>query len=181
MEPDRTALCSQLETWNGASVWERLHAVLLEKLRAAKEIHWSPAVIGSPTFVPLGPKSRPGPVDRASPEIPSGAGLVVRPTGGLTCRWGDRGSLRDPASGDHRFAAHRPDPTLVLGVVGSGLGVRRWVVERSVAWLHAFRRLCIRREGCRRGTASLRPLWGPSEDTGGPAGQRGGRQTPRTR
>ncbi|WP_434089742.1 transposase [Micromonospora chalcea] len=29
---------------------------------------------------------------------------------------------------------------------GSGLGTRRWVVERTIAWLHWFRRLRIRWE-----------------------------------
>jgi transposase len=29
---------------------------------------------------------------------------------------------------------------------GSGLGVVRWVVERSFAWLHAFKRLAVRWE-----------------------------------
>ena len=29
---------------------------------------------------------------------------------------------------------------------GSGLGVYRWVVERTLAWLHQFRRLRIRFE-----------------------------------
>jgi transposase len=29
---------------------------------------------------------------------------------------------------------------------GSGLGVRRWVVERTLSWLHQFRRLRIRYE-----------------------------------
>ncbi len=29
---------------------------------------------------------------------------------------------------------------------GSGLGVRRWVVERTFAWLHFFRRLRLRWE-----------------------------------
>ncbi|MFJ4632885.1 transposase, partial [Streptomyces sp. NPDC088847] len=29
----------------------------------------------------------------------------------------------------------------------SGLGVHRWVVERTFAWLHGFRRLHIRRQG----------------------------------
>jgi transposase len=33
---------------------------------------------------------------------------------------------------------------------GSGLGASRWVVERTIAWLHQFRRLRIRyeRHGC---------------------------------
>jgi transposase len=29
---------------------------------------------------------------------------------------------------------------------GSGLGVQRWVVERTIAWLHGFRRLLVRYE-----------------------------------
>lgn len=29
---------------------------------------------------------------------------------------------------------------------GSGLGTKRWVVERTIAWLHQFRRLRIRYE-----------------------------------
>lgn len=29
---------------------------------------------------------------------------------------------------------------------GSGLGAQRWVVERSLAWLHGFRRLLVRYE-----------------------------------
>jgi transposase len=29
---------------------------------------------------------------------------------------------------------------------GSGLGIYRWVVERTIAWLHQFRRLRIRYE-----------------------------------
>jgi transposase len=29
---------------------------------------------------------------------------------------------------------------------GSGLGRQRWVVERSFAWLHGFKRLCTRYE-----------------------------------
>ncbi|MFD9099391.1 transposase, partial [Streptomyces collinus] len=29
---------------------------------------------------------------------------------------------------------------------GSGLGVSRWVVERTIAWLHGFRQLRIRWE-----------------------------------
>jgi transposase len=29
---------------------------------------------------------------------------------------------------------------------GSGLGTKRWVVERTIAWLYRHRRLCIRYE-----------------------------------
>ena len=31
---------------------------------------------------------------------------------------------------------------------GSGLGKTRWVIERSIAWLHQFRRLKMRTNGC---------------------------------
>ncbi|BDM74961.1 hypothetical protein HEK616_84480 (plasmid) [Streptomyces nigrescens] len=37
----------RLEAWNEAGVWERLHAVLLAKLRSDKQIDWSRAVIDS--------------------------------------------------------------------------------------------------------------------------------------
>ena len=59
---------------------------------------------------------------------------------------GDRGYDSEP----HRQALR------ALGVIpviakrftehGSGLGVHRWVVERTLAWLHQFRRLRIRYE-----------------------------------
>ncbi|MBL8821823.1 MAG: transposase, partial [Planctomycetia bacterium] len=29
---------------------------------------------------------------------------------------------------------------------GSGLGIYRWVIERSISWLHQFRRLRVRYE-----------------------------------
>jgi transposase len=37
----------RLDEWQRAGVWERLHAVLLDRLRAAGEIEWSRAVIDS--------------------------------------------------------------------------------------------------------------------------------------
>jgi transposase len=37
----------RLAAWNGAGVWEKLHLVLLKKLRPAKQLDWSRAVIGS--------------------------------------------------------------------------------------------------------------------------------------
>ena len=60
--------------------------------------------------------------------------------------YADRAYDSDP----HRQALHE------LGIVpqiaerytqhGSGLGVYRWVVERTISWLHQFRRLRIRYE-----------------------------------
>lgn len=37
----------RLAAWNAAGVWDRLHAVLLTKLRSAKQLDWSRAVIDS--------------------------------------------------------------------------------------------------------------------------------------
>ena len=40
----------------------------------------------------------------------------------------------------------RPGPSKPGSPHGSGLGVFRWVVERTLAWLHRFRRLALRYE-----------------------------------
>ncbi len=37
----------RLDEWQRARVWERLHALLLERLRAAGEIEWSRAIVDS--------------------------------------------------------------------------------------------------------------------------------------
>ena len=45
-----------------------------------------------------------------------------------------------------RYPGIKPDLAQRLTAHGSGLGVHRWVVERTLAWLHQFRRLRIRYE-----------------------------------
>ncbi len=70
--------CRRLDEWQRVGVWERLHGLLLERLRAA----------------------------------------------------GQRGIKPKIA---RRQTAHGP-----------GLGRYRWVVERTFAWLHQFRRLLVR-------------------------------------
>jgi transposase len=59
---------------------------------------------------------------------------------------GDRGYRSEP----HRQRLRKRGITPVLAKVGSphgsGLGKTRWPVERSIAWLHSFRRLKIRYE-----------------------------------
>jgi transposase len=59
----------RLAAWNEADVWDKLHLVLLAKLRAAKHLDWSRA---GKRFLPCpgrsaGPKSGPSPVGRARP------------------------------------------------------------------------------------------------------------------
>ncbi|MGW6880878.1 IS5 family transposase [Streptomyces goshikiensis] len=172
----------RLAAWNDAGVWDQLHVVLLKKLRVAKKLDWSRAVIDSPRQGrSAGPKSGSSPVDRARPgskhhlivdgqgiplavsltggnrndvtqlipllkKIPSVAGLVGRPRRRPDSLLGDRGYDHDKyrrlawALGIKPVIARRGVPH------GSGLGVHRWVVERTIAWLHGFRRLRIRWE-----------------------------------
>ena len=62
------------------------------------------------------------------------------------CVQGDRGYDSQP----HRDVLHRRGIDTQLAkrgtAHGSGLGKTRWVVERTIAWLHQFRRLRIRYE-----------------------------------
>nr|WP_265693891.1 IS5 family transposase [Streptomyces griseolus] len=173
----------RLAAWNEAGVWDRLHLVLLKKLRSAKQLDWSRAVIDSSHVRAArpGPKSGPSPVDRARPgskhhvlvdgqgiplavsltggnrndvtqllpllaKVPSVAGLVGRPRRRPDTLLADRGYDHDKyrrlvrAQGIKPVIARRGVPH------GSGLGVHRWVVERTIAWLHGFRRLRVRWE-----------------------------------
>lgn len=53
-------------------------------------------------------------------------------------------------SNDHRWTLHAMGIDTQIArrntENGSGLGVTRWVVERTFAWLHRFRRLRVRYE-----------------------------------
>lgn len=77
-------------------------------------------------------------------KIPPVAGLVGRPSRRPDTLLADRGHDHDKyrrpvwATGVKPVIARRGVPH------GSGLGVYRWVVERTIAWLHGFRRLRIR-------------------------------------
>nr|WP_234022157.1 IS5 family transposase [Streptomyces ipomoeae] len=173
----------RLAAWNEAGVWDELHLVLLKKLRAAKKLDWSRAVIDSSHVraARRGPKSGPSPVDRARPgskhhvltdgqgiplavsltggnrndvtqlvplldKVPAVAGVVGRPRRRPDALLADRGYDHDKyrrlvrARGITPVIAERGQPH------GSGLGVFRYVVERTIAWLHGFRRLRIRWE-----------------------------------
>lgn len=168
----------RLRAWQDAGVWERLHALLLAKLRAAGKIDWSRAAADSSHARAFGGagESGPSPVDRGRPGVkhhlvvdaagvplvvdrtpantPDGAVLVdlvddIGPVGGVPGApksrpvkvYADRGyddeklraALRDRGIEPHlakRGVEH-----------GSGLGVARWVVERTLGWLHGFRKL----------------------------------------
>ncbi|QEV16581.1 transposase [Streptomyces alboniger] len=106
----------RLAAWSEAGVWDQLHVVLLEKLRSKNQLVWSRVVI----------VSRPR----------------LRPDALLA----DRGYEYDLYRrllwhrGIRPVIAERGQPH------GSGLGIFRYVVERTIVWLHGFRHLRIRWE-----------------------------------
>ena len=70
-------------------------------------------------------------------QIPPIAGKPGRPRRRPDCVQGDRAYDSQP---------HRRELRRRGAEHGSGLGTTRWVVERSLSWLHQFRRLRIRWE-----------------------------------
>lgn len=78
--------------------------------------------------------------------IPPIAGRVGRPCFRPDRVQGDRGYDSEP----HRRALRARGITPILArrntLHGSGLGAHRWVVERTLSWLHQFRRLRVRWE-----------------------------------
>jgi transposase len=58
----------------------------------------------------------------------------------------DRGYDSDPHRAQLRQRGIQPRIARRNTEHGSGLGVYRWVVERTLSWLHQFRRLRIRFE-----------------------------------
>ena len=79
-------------------------------------------------------------------SIPPIAGKVGRPRKKPDCIQGDRAYDSQP----HRDALRKLGIGSILAKRrtenGSGLGVFRWVVERTLSWLHQFRRLRVRYE-----------------------------------
>ena len=78
--------------------------------------------------------------------VPAVRGKRGRPRSRPQIVQGDRGYDSQP----HRYTLHargiRPLTARRYAEHGSGLGVYRWVVERTISWLHQFRRLRIRFE-----------------------------------
>uniref|UniRef100_UPI00167C3EDE IS5 family transposase n=1 Tax=Streptomyces violascens TaxID=67381 RepID=UPI00167C3EDE len=173
----------RLAAWNEAGVWDELYLVLLRKLRSARQLDWSRAVIDSSHVRAArpGPKSGPSPVDRARPgskhhiltdaqgiplavsltggnrndvtelipllnKVPAVTGLVGRPRKRPALLFADRGYDHDKYREKVRMLGVRPVIARRGVPHGSGLGVYRWVVERTIAWFHGFRRLRIRWE-----------------------------------
>ncbi len=85
-------------------------------------------------------------LDALVDAIPNIRGKRGRPLHKPKIVQGDRGYSSEP----HRQRLRERGITPVLAKIGaphgSGLGKTRWPVERSIAWLHSFRRLKVRYE-----------------------------------
>jgi transposase len=167
--------------WQGAGVWERLHALLLAELRAAGEIEWSRAVADSSHVQAKkgAPRRAPSPVDRARSgskhhllvdatgiplawtvtggnrndvtqliplveRIPPVRGRPGRPRRRPERVTADRGYDHDRYRRELRQRGITPEIARRKSEHGSGLGRVRWIVERTFAWLHHFKRLLVR-------------------------------------
>ena len=115
----------RLRDWQQAGVWERLHAALLDQLNAAGAIDWSASVVDGV-----------GPV----------RGKIGRPRLRADELIADRGYDHDKYRRALRARGVKPVIARRETEHGSGLGRRRWVVERTFAWLHFFRPLRLRCE-----------------------------------
>ncbi|MFZ6644047.1 transposase, partial [Undibacterium sp. TC4M20W] len=78
--------------------------------------------------------------------IPAIAGKRGRPLRKPKILQGDRGYDSEPIRILLRQQAIIPELAKRRTAHGTGLGKTRWVVERSIAWLHSYRRLKMRYE-----------------------------------
>ena len=79
--------------------------------------------------------------------FPTLRGLPRRPATQAPARSKETaGTTRSPIATNSSTAASRRNWPSAARPHGSGLGRTRWVVERTMAWLHRFRRLAVRYE-----------------------------------
>jgi transposase len=78
--------------------------------------------------------------------IPPVAGKAGRPRCRPGCVQGDRAYDSEPHREKLRHRRIAPILAKRNSEHGSGLGVNRWVVERTLSWLHQYRRLRVRYE-----------------------------------
>jgi transposase len=167
-----------LRRWHDASVWLKLHALLLAELNGADQIDWERALIDA-SFAKApegGEDTGPNPTDRGksgskhhvltdAQGIPLNATTTAANVNDVTQlldvllsmpavsgKPGPARQLPDRIQGDRGYDS-QPLRVLLrwLGVTpvlakrntehGSGLGVHRWFVERTISWLHSFGRL----------------------------------------
>ncbi|MEU9352421.1 IS5 family transposase [Streptomyces griseoloalbus] len=111
-------------------------------------------------------------------KIPAVAGVVGRPRHRSAALLADRGYDHDKYRRLIRQRGIRPLIAERGQEHGSGLGIFRYVVERTIAWLHGFRRLRIRWErrddiheaflgivsGSRRAHLTVTATWKPEQN-----------------
>jgi transposase len=78
--------------------------------------------------------------------IPQVAGRPGHPRHRPESLYADRAYDSEPHREELRSRGIRPHLPRRHTGHGSGLGTKRWVVERTIAWLHQFRRLRVRFE-----------------------------------
>jgi transposase len=78
--------------------------------------------------------------------VPAVRGLSGRPRRRPDCVLADRGDDHDNYRRLVRQRGVKPEIARRQTEHGSGLGRHRWVVERTFAWLHNFKRLLVRYE-----------------------------------
>jgi transposase len=76
--------------------------------------------------------------------VPSVRGKVGRPRQRPECVTADRGYDHDKYRRELRRRGITPEIARRQTGHGSGLGRVRWIVERTFAWLHHFKRLLVR-------------------------------------
>ena len=156
----------RLREWQQAGVWQRLHELLLAKLNEADLIDWSRSIEpGRPLQAWLqAPPDRLRPRDaaclfahRRQPQrhhpagplldaIPPVRGRHGRPRRRPRQLYGDRAYHSREGRGELRRRHIQAKIAWPKSGHGSGHGTKRWVVERTIAWLHQYRRLRIRYE-----------------------------------
>jgi hypothetical protein len=90
------------------------------------------------------------------PSLPSPADRVA--LGAARSAMGDRGFDDDGQRHELRARGIKPELAKRRTPHGSGLGVYRWVVERTISWFHQFRRLRVcfdRRDDIHQGLCNL--------------------------
>ena len=111
----------RLDEWQRAGVWDRLHALLLERLRAAGEIEWSRAIVDSSQVqAKKGAPKRARARSTEAVQAPSSISSSTRPGSRLRLGHGEQPQRRhptDPAA--RRGAGGRRPPRPAASKTGS--------------------------------------------------------------
>lgn len=121
----------RLRQWHQAGIWQGIFETLLAELQTTHKIDWYRALVDSASVrAPCGgAKTGPNPTDRR--KLGSKHHMLTDANGiPLACILKGIKPLLAK-----RRTAH-----------GSGLGKTRWFIERTLAWLHQFRKLKTREE-----------------------------------